>query len=288
MRRAVFFAAAALAVFASAGEIVTARLAPCVASGISARLAVDAAIGNAQAVWRMHFKNLRAHGNKGRRLHFRLANGCQRGFSSLIGVIGIQVNGISWEKLQFRENGFEKWSHDDAHGVQFTLNFDGAPLRVRFWMEPDSPLLRVELAPSPHGQTPIDSLEVRVSAIPSYLACGSGKQTRFFGYRRQLRTERRLLPPRKHGREALPGDERLLVFEDADWDGSAEGKGDGPSALLLDDPVPGTVMLNDSWTTDVILRPDPSRPFRFSLLEYPSRRLSNGAFRKEAETFLDR
>ena len=65
---------------------------------------------------------------------------------------------------------------------------------------------------------------------------------------------------------------------DEDYDGSGEGKGNGPSAVLLRGACEGRIRLDDGWLTGVQLAPDPSKPFRFALAEFPSVRMSNGAF----------
>ena len=141
-------------------------------------------------------------------------------------------------------------------------------------------LLQFEISGSTNGLRTVTNMTVRVSAIPSFLDCGNGKPTRFFGYRRQIGTERRLMAPRKLGSEKLDGTERLFVFEDADYDGSAEDRGKGSSAVILNEPARGQASINDSWTGEIHFWPNPSKPFRFALLDMAHVRIDNEALRK--------
>ena len=248
-------------------------------------LDVSASFGNASGKWQVALKNKRAHGDRGRHFQFRTENGITSGYSALIASVGLTVNGISWERLQLKEKNVRRYSgKGGAEGFEFMLNFDGAPVRLRATMKPGSPSLDWELMPSAKGFTPVTNIDVRVAAIPSFLDCGHGKPTRFFGYRRQVRTDKRLVPPQKGGKVAFDG-ERVFILEDADYDGSAADKGKGPSAVVLPEPTAGYVGLNDSWTTDLHFKPDPSKPFRFSMIEYPDRRFSNAEFEKQVGRF---
>lgn len=247
-------------------------------------LDVASSFGNASGKWRVSLKNKRAHGNRGRYFQFLTENGITSGYSALIGSVALTVNGISWDRLQLKEKNARRYSgKDGSEGFEFMLNFDGAPVRLRATMRPGSPSLDWELMPSVKGLTPVTNIDVRVAAIPSFLDCGHGKPTRFSGYRRQVRTDRRLLPPQKGGKVAFDG-ERVFILEDADYDGSAADKGNGPCAVVLSEPTAGYVGLNDGWTTDLHFKPDPTKPFRFSMIEYPDRRFSNAEFEKHVST----
>ena len=239
-----------------------------------------ATLSTEQARWSFSIRNMRAHGDEGRSFRFTGGNGLGSGFCNLASPLGLTVNGISWSKLQLDPGTVRRFSGEKTEGVEFTLCFDGALVNLRASMREGSPTLDWEVRPLTTGSRPVTNVDVRVSAIPSHLRTGEG---RFFGYRRQVRTDLRLLPPQKSGKIVLPGDERLFVFEDAEFDGSAEGRGHGPSAVLLPDPTGGHVALNDSWITEVHFVPDPAKPFRFSLFESPGRRLSNAEFEKQVK-----
>jgi|LSQX01.1.fsa_nt_gb hypothetical protein len=251
-----------------------------------ALFSANATLGNAKAMWSSSLSNMRAHGANGRHLQYSVVSGKTSGFCGLISSLGLTVNGIDWRKLQVNPENVSQWKSGDADGFEFTLNFDGAPVRIRTWMEPESPLLQFEISGSTNGLRTVTNMTVRVSAIPSFLDCGNGKPTRFFGYRRQIGTERRLMAPRKLGSEKLDGTERLFVFEDADYDGSAEDRGKGSSAVILNEPARGQASINDSWTGEIHFWPNPSKPFRFALLDMAHVRIDNEAFFKKASEML--
>ena len=241
----------------------------------------QATVGNSRANWSLGLDNKRAHGNEGRHLKFSVANGKTFGYSALINPVKLTVNGIPWNKLQVKPKNLRKWADGVREGVEFMLNFDGAPVRVRASMTPGSPWLDFEVKPSAKGLTPVTNILVGVSSIPSFLDCGHGKPTRFDRYRRSVRTASRYLKPQKTGRIPLQADDRYYVMMDEDYDGSSEDKGMGPCAVRSEGPVAGDVDLNDGWVTSVWFKPDPTKPFRFSMIEYPDRRFSNAEFEKK-------
>ena len=229
-------------------------------------------------LYRLTFANKRAHGDKGRLFKMRIDNGLQSGFSGLISAFALTVNGIDAERLQLAAGRFGEWAADDGgRGIKFTLNFDGAWVDIRFWMRPDSPILFGEVAPSEEARqlSAITNAVVRITSIPSFLECGNGRKTRFYDYARQVRTATRLLDLPPNRTEAIAPNDGFFIMQDGDYDGSAEDKGRGPSATWPLAPVVGRITLNNSWTTKVEYRPDRSGPFRFALLEFKSRRLSN-------------
>ena len=241
----------------------------------------SATLSNAENIYGLAFSNKRAHGKEGRRFRMSVANGLQNGFSGLVSSFWLSVNGIDCQRLQLKRESLRKWTGaGGAEGVEFALNFDGAAVDVRFWMRPGSPVLWGEVAKSAGGRqfTPITNAVVKITAIPSYLECGRGRKTRFFKYARQVRTAGRLLelPPRRS--ERIVAGDRYFILQDGEYDGSAEGRGNGPSATWPLSPAGGRIVLNDSWTTAVEYAPDLSRPFRFAMLEYRAMRTSNSDF----------
>ena len=278
------FAAASLALAAS-----QAFSADSVFTTLSARDNPDGAtifsasmgLSNSENIYNIGFSNKRAHGKDGRRFKMGLGNGLQSGFSALVDNVAISVNGIPAKILQLKKETLRKWSGPGgAEGVEFKLNFDGALVDVRFSMVPGSPVLFGELAKSKDGMQlmPVTNVAIKITAIPSFLECGSGRKTRFYKYARQVRTASRLieLPPNRT-EKMLPSD-RYFVFQDGEYDGSEEGRGRGPSATWAFSPTAGTITINDSWTTSVEYRPKLDRPFRFALFEFKSRRVPNKDF----------
>lgn len=242
-------------------------------------LSVSAVLSNEENIYGLSFSNKRAHGGNSRQFEMTVANGLQNGFTALARTFSLTVNGIEARRLQVKEGSFRKLSGSNgAKGFGFSLNFDGVPVDVRFAMRPGSPVLFGDVSLS-HGVrllTPFTNATLRITAIPSFLDCGSGRKTRFSKYARQVRTDRRLLslPPNKT--EKILSDDSFFILQDGEYDGSAEGRGNGPSAVwALDGGVPGRIVLNDSWTTNIEFSPDLSRPFRFALLEFKSHRVSN-------------
>lgn len=254
------------------------------------------ALANGKSSWSLSFRNVRAHGDKPRRFAFSASNGSghnqsftkvydSHGVCGLIDAVKLTVNGIPWDRLQLRPDALRKFTKDEAAGVEARFNFDGASVRFRTWLEPESPLLKFEVASMAESLRPVTGMVVSVSAIPSFLDYGPGKKTKFKGYRRQVRSDLRFYPPRQNERITLRGDERLFALEDADYDGSADGKGMGPSGIVIEKPCLATLGLNEWWTTDLHFSPAPSKPFRFSILEFPTVRTSNDDFFKALRSY---
>ena len=245
-------------------------------------LNIGTSFSNEQNLYSISFSNKRAHGKDGRQFHMSVGNGLQSGFSGLVKTIAVSVNGIDARRLQLKKEKFRQWSGPDGEqGVKFALNFDGAWVDLSFSMRPGSPVLWCEMAKSSDERqfSPVTNVAIKVTAIPSFLECGSGRKTRFYKYARQVRTAGRLLSlPPNRTESILPAD-TYFIMQDGEYDGSADGKGRGPSATWPVAPTKGVITLSDSWTTSVEYRPDLSRPFRFALLEYKSKRMSNDEFR---------
>ena len=284
--KAVLVAAAMAAFAACADDAVVVTLSEKERPDVKTLVRRRASISNSSNVYGLTLANVRAHGRNGRRFHMGVANGLQSGFSALEDSFRLSVNGIDATLLQPGREMFREWSGDGGEkGAALSLNFDGAWVDVRFYMRPGSPVLWCEVAKSSSRtqHTPVTNVVVKVTAIPSFLDCGSGRKTRFSGYSRQVRTASRLLKaPPGRVEAAVPGD-RYFVLQDGDYDGSAEGRGMGPSATWPLDDTPARVSLGDRWTTSVEYRPDLSRPFRLALLEFRSRRVSNDDFMKTVE-----
>ena len=190
----------------------------------------SAGISNSENIYNFGLSNKRAHGKDGRRFKMSIGNGLQSGFSALVENLSISVNGIPAKILQLKKETLRKWSGaGGAEGVEFKLNFDGARVDIRFSMVPGSPVLFCEVAKSGDGVqlTPITNAAIRITAIPSFLECGSGRKTRFYKYARQVRTESRLItPPPNRTEKMLPSD-RYFVLQDG------EVKAAGPSKEVL-------------------------------------------------------
>lgn len=233
------------------------------------------------AKWRMDLINFRAHGNRGKWFGLRSSNGCTFGFCELFSFFSLEVNGIPDWKLQLNPKNCREYVEGDCRGFEYLLNFDGAPVRTRFWMSPDSPYLEGEVRCSLRGQAVATNLVVRLGSIPSFLdRCPTGGW-RFDGYRRFVRTSARCLGPleKRESIDVIPADE-FFMMADRDYDGTRDGKGNGPSAVLLRTSSAGRIEVGPGWTTALVLRPNPGEVFRFALLEFADRRTSNDDFER--------
>ena len=240
-------------------------------------------VSSLHAKWRLEFANNRAHGNVPRRFAVRSCNSKQFGFCGLFSFFRVEANGIPDYKLQLGERACRKYEDGGRKGVEYMLNYDGAPVRTRFWMEPGSPFLEGEIRCSTKGIDLVRSLRVDIAAVPSFLDREQSGGWRFKGYRRAVRTATRTLRAGEGKDVAIRPDDRWFVLMDDDYDGFGEGRGNGPSAVLLRGACEGRIRLDDGWLTGVQLAPDPSKPFRFALAEFPSVRMSNEAFAEVIE-----
>ncbi len=239
------------------------------------------AMSSSSAKWRLDLINFRAHGNRPKSFGVRSSNGGTFGFCELFSFFSLEVNGIPSWKLQLEPNRCREYVEGAHRGVEFVLNFDGAFVQTRFWMAPDSPLLEGEVRGSAHGQTPVTNLVVRIGSIPSFLDCKASGGWRFDGYRRIVRTLTRTIGPFNEHRsiDLIPADS-FVMFADCDYDGTGEGKGHGPSAVLMRSEALGNLEIGPEWMVTTVCRPDPRRPFRFALAEFAERRMSNQEFEK--------
>ncbi len=236
--------------------------------------------------------------SKPSRSKFKMGSGMAKaGFNALTDFLDVSVNGMDASELDILPTDITPWSGSGRTGYQVSLRFPSAPMSLRFSMSRESERLFVELAPGEGAK--VENARVTVRAIPSKFEAEGGK-SRFYGYRRQVRTARGLHDAVPRGRPAdLPSvspDDVFYVFQDADFDGSvpapapAKGgvqaghepvKGCGPCALIpeFDAVASGRVQVTDYWTSSVSfnLKPD-FTSFRFALWENRDRIVPNAGF----------
>ena len=289
--KAALAAALLAALAAEAGDSVVALISEKESPNAKTLRQWNASLSNSENIYNFSVANTRAHGKEGRRLRLGINNGLQNGFSGLISAFSLSVNGIDARCLQLKPERFREWSGTAGEkGFTLCLNFDGAWVDVRFSIKPNSPVLWGEVAPAEGMRqlTPITNAVVKVEAIPSYFECGNGRKPRFSKYARQVRTASRLLETLPNRTERiLPGDS-FFILQDGEYDGSAEGRGNGPSATWPLAPTQGRIVINHGWTTAVEYRPDLSKPFRFALLEHKSKRVSNDELLSQVKAALRR
>ena len=226
-----------------------------------------------------------------------LSGSAKAGFHALTDFLEVSVNGMSAAELEILPSDITPWRKGGRRGYQVTLRFPGAPVSLRFAMERASERLFVELAPADGAA--VTSAKVTVRAIPSRFMVEGGK-TRFYGYRRQIRTARGTYDAFPRARPAdwpaVSAKDGFYVFQDADFDGSAPGpapakggvqvnhepaKGCGPCALVpeFEAVAGGRVQVTDLWTASVTFDLKPGfRAFRFALWENRDRIVPNGGF----------
>ena len=241
----------------------------------------QASMSNGLGDWRLVFSNRRGHGKTPRTFAFGLSNGVQWGFTGLVQTFALSVNGIDASRLQLGARSIREFAADGLRGVELILNFDGAPVRLRFWMAEHSPRLEGEIRCSRRGIEQVTNMAFRVTAVPSFLDCGKGRATRFSGYRRAVRTSSRTIASQADRKVPMLASERWFAMTDEDFDGSGSDRGAGPCAVMLEEPCYGDIAISGRWTTELHFRPDPARPFRFSLVEKPGGHVSNDMFVKE-------
>jgi len=237
-----------------------------------------AAIHNAQNKYSFIIVQSKPAGEKPPRTQFWLSAG-PFGFCPLVNFLKITVNGISYSKITPKTEDFVPWKEGDLAGCEAKFNFDGAKVILRFWMRPDSPVLRGSLRPAPDSLEEIKSAEVDLTAIVSTLARENKKVLWNKVYEREAVTPARTLAQRQKIWELTPED-TYLVLQDKKFDGSSAEKGDGPVMILLDHGSikQAKLLLRSNWTTtlSIVLKPG-FKNFEFGLWQQETR-ISNAAF----------
>ena len=242
-----------------------------------------------EAKWRIDLINFRAHGNRSKTFAVRSSNGRTFGFCELFAFFALEVNGIPDWKLQLDPEKCREFAEGEVRGVEYFLNFDGALVRTRFWMAPNSPALEGEVRCARQGLSPATNIAVRIGAVPSVLDRVASGGWRFDGYRRFAQTStRRIGPFATRQLVDIQPQDRFFVLGDCDADGTEEGKGNGPVAVLLHGEMSGQVEVGPGWMAKLALRPSPATTFRFSLLEFSDRRMSNDEFIRRVREVADR
>lgn len=211
--------------------------------------------------------------------HLSVQQGRKRYGFTWADSVAIAVNGQTHRDLEILPTDVVPWAQGEARGYEIKLNFRDAPCVLRVSLKPGSYNLRFELVPDDKAK--VSSAKVSVSAVPSFFEVPNGK-TRFDGYRREIVTAKRTLRGEKGAKPVdLDAEDGYVVFRDADYDGSGDGKGVGPCAVIADFGVARRIRagVSDSCRSDVAfeLKPD-FRAFRFALYQDLDRPCANSAF----------
>jgi hypothetical protein len=200
--------------------------------------------------------------------------GGQTGFTGLSPFLSLTVNAIPLHKILLDEGHFAAWEQGGRRGFEVRLNFDGAALRLRFYMRPDSPVLWAVLLPEPSGLEPIRSCELVFTALPSKLVKGQDGKVRWSGkdvYGRSFQTTTRHITPEQRA-TVLTAEETLIVFQDDIHDGAGPDRGDGPCLLVLNHAgvAQATAEPGVTWLARVRVALTPGfQGFHFGLLNHP-------------------
>ena len=238
-----------------------------------------ATINNPQNSYRFTLIQTKPDNNNGPRTQFWLAAE-HFGFCALTNFLNMTVNGYNNSEISPKASDLTAWQEKDKAGMDLKLNFDGTRLTLRLYMRDDSPVLWGKIiADKKSSIEPIKTIRVRFSAIISILAKVNKKVAFWNVYERMAITPARTLTQQKKAWQLTPAD-TYLVLQDNKFDGSGEGKGQGPVMMILDYKAVknAKLELDNRWTTcvDLELKPDFTE-FEFGLWQQKSA-ISNKAF----------
>ena len=159
------------------------------------------------------------------------------GFFCYSGWLDFSVNGHAFGDVLFGSANLRNYAEGDKRGFEYALNFDGAHVKLRLFMTPQSSMLWGELEADPASAVAITNATLRLNGIPSKLIRDAKKEK--WPYRRQLRTAKRVIerPADTKHREMrfdLEEDDGFFLAQDANYDGTEDGKGLGPCLMLVD------------------------------------------------------
>ena len=142
------------------------------------------------------------------------------------GMLNLQVNGISVYDLEPKE--IKVFQQEKQAGIDVEYNFNGARMTFRFFMDDVSPVLHVEMIPSPKNKPgAIKTLQLDFGVDPSITGKPNGS------YKREL-----LSPVKKYDKRGWtnlgPKDEYLVMYDTKYGYGKDNPKSQSPVYLKLD------------------------------------------------------
>lgn len=207
------------------------------------------------------------------------------GFCGLVNFCKFTVNGIKFENVSPKAEDLTVWNEGKNVGIELKMNFDGAKIVYRLYKRPDSPVTWCKVYPAKDSVEPVEKISIDFACIPSHLAKKDGKVV--WGnqgiYNRTGVTAARTIP-QSNAKVQITPEDKYLVFQDQNFDGSSEAKGWGPCMLILPDfksVEKAEARINDDWTSAilVILKPD-FKSFEFGIWQQKPR-ISNADFAKK-------
>lgn len=142
------------------------------------------------------------------------------------GMFNLQVNGISVYDLEPKE--IKVFQEEKQAGIEVEYNFSGARMNLRFFMDDVSPVLHVEMIPSPKNKPgAVRTLKLAFGVDPSITGKPNGS------YKREL-----LSPVKKYDKrgwtDLSPKDEYLVMYDTKYGFGKENPKSQSPVYLKLD------------------------------------------------------
>jgi hypothetical protein len=211
------------------------------------------------------------------------------GFSAHVSFLTLTVNGITDRKLQLKAEDMVAWQDGDKKGGSLLYNFDGAKLRLYFYMRPDSPVIWFRIVPE-KSVTPYKSIRLDLNCIISNILKKNGKVVFQGGYQRKAQTAARTIDQAAKYQDLTAAD-KYIAFYDLINDGSAKDKGQGPCLIVLGNtPVKSAKLgLTDDWKTNLRIElPLDFKEYTVGLWQ-PRQGMSNNAFfekfKKEQSAF---
>ncbi len=192
------------------------------------------------------------------------------------GFFSLTVNGFKMGELDFEKEKITLWKDGTNSGMELDLNFDGTKFKLRLFMRPDSPVLWGILKYDKESVEPLEKATVDFQALPSLLRI-INKKVMFNGsYHREMITPVKTYTHYSKWVKLTP-QETSFIFQDKEFDGSSEKKGDGPCWLFVDQKGVSSAeaFVRNSWK--IYLRFQLSKEFQelhFGIW-HPATRISN-------------
>ncbi len=144
----------------------------------------------------------------------------------------LTVNGIKSNTLEPRS--ITPFTKDGCAGIDALYNFDGVRMTLRFWMDGESPLLRMRWIRD-EASEPVKSAVLAMECRPSFCVPNGGK--RDSSYRREAASPVRTFTPKLNTTAWFylkPDDTRLTFYDSHYQVGGPEPKAEGPAMLTID------------------------------------------------------
>ena len=194
-------------------------------------------LANAKASYVHKFGLIAGSNGSLRQLQSGTSGESDTGFYCYANWLDLSVNGHAFGDVFFGAANLRNYEAGDRRGFEYALNFDGAKAHLRLFMTPRSSILQGELEVADDSPVTVSNATLRLCGIPSKLIRNAAAEP--WPYARQLRTARRLLERPSDARFStvkldLDEDDGFFLAQDANYDGSADGRGLGPCLMLVD------------------------------------------------------